>query len=165
MHALLDWIASATSWWSDFYADSGAMETVVMFLHLGGMVAAGGIAFTMDRAVMRSANGWPHRDNLAREIHASHAAVIGGLVLVFASGIALTLSDPRIFLTSWIYWAKMVSVLLLLGNGWYLKHWGEVLLDDPESETAYRGLRRAALRSGGLWALALLGGVAITMYA
>ncbi|HKJ02918.1 MAG TPA: hypothetical protein VJ997_10700 [Longimicrobiales bacterium] len=165
MHALLDRIVTFTSWWADLYADSRALEASVMFLHLGGMVAAGGLAFTLDRAVFRSRKGWPHRDDLAKELHASHGAVIGGLVVVFASGIVLTASDPEAFLTSWIYWAKMVTVVLLLGNGWLLKKSGERLLEDPQSEGAFRSLRRSALRSAGLWALSVLGGIAITLYA
>lgn len=165
MYALLDWIVSVTSWWTDLYSSSQAIETTVMFLHLGGMVAAGGLAFTLDRAVFRSAKGWPHRDDLATELHASHGAVIGGLAVVFASGIVLTASDPEVFLTSWIYWAKMVTVVLLLGNGWLLKRSGERLLANPDDEGVFRGLRLAAVRSAGLWALSLLGGIAITLYA
>lgn len=165
MQALMDWIVSSTSWWSDLYSSSQAIETSVMFLHLGGMVAAGGLAFTLDRAVLRSAKGWPHRDHLATELHASHGAVIGGLAVVFFSGLVLTAADPEVFLTSWIYWAKMVTVVLLLGNGWFLKLWGERLLADPTDDGVFRGLRRAAIRSGGLWALSLLGGIAITLYA
>jgi hypothetical protein len=165
MHALLDWVVSSTSWWADLYSSSQALEATVMFLHLGGMVAAGGLAYTLDRAVFRSSRGWPHRDDLATELHASHGAVIGGLVVVFASGVVLTASDPGVFLTSWVYWAKMVTVVLLLGNGWFLKRSGERLLEDPRNEGAFLALRRAAMRSAGLWALSVLGGIAITLYA
>jgi hypothetical protein len=165
MQALLDWITSSTSGWADLYASSRALEASVMFLHLGGMVAAGGLAFTLDRAVFRSARGWPHRDDLARELHASHGAVIVGLIVVFASGIVLTASDPGVFLTSWVYWAKMLTVVLLLGNGWFLRQSGERLLADPRNEGAFHALRRAAVRSAGLWALSVLGGIAITLYA
>jgi len=166
MQQLLDLIAQAVKPWMDFYGSSAGMETAVMFLHLGGMVAAGGIAFTLDRAVLRSGRaGFPRRADLARDLHQSHTAVISGLLIVLASGLALTAADPRTFLVSWIYWAKMFTVLLLLANGWTLKRSGERLLADPESEGAFRGLRRAAVRSAGLWALSVLGGVAITMYA
>lgn len=165
MSGLLEWIAGATAGWADLYGSSSAVETAVMFLHLGGMVAAGGLAFTLDRAVIRSGRGWPHRDDLARELHASHGAILLGLALVFVSGIALTASDPEIFLTSWIYWAKMAAVVLLLANGWFLKGWGDRLRAAPQDEGVFRGLRRAALRSAALWAVSLLGGIAITMYA
>lgn len=166
MQALLDWISGVVAPWSDFYNSSAGTETVVMFLHLGGMVAAGGLAFTLDRAVLRSnRSGWPLRPDLARELHQSHNAVIGGLVVVFLSGIALTAADPGVFLVSWIYWAKMLAVVLLLANGWTLKRSGERLMKAPADEGAFRKLRSAATRSAALWAAAVLGGVAITMYA
>lgn len=162
---LLQWIAAKTSWWSDVYASSRAVEAAVMFLHLGGMVAAGGLAFTLDRAVFRTARGSPRRHQLATELHAAHGTVIGGLVVVFASGALLTLADPEVFLTSWVYWAKMLIVVLLLANGWLLKRAGEGLLAEPESDGSFRTVRTAAVRSAGLWALSVLGGIALTLYA
>lgn len=165
MSALVDWIAGVAQPWVDFYSGSATTETVVMFLHLGGMVAAGGIAFTLDRAVLRAGrNGWPRRPDLARELHQSHRAVIAGLAVVMLSGLALTASDPSTFLVSWIYWAKMAAVTLLLVNGLFLKRAGERLLAEPEDEGAFRRLRTSAVRSATLWALSVLGGVAITMY-
>ena len=55
MQHLLDVIAGVVQPWTDYYASSSGIETTVMFLHLGGMVAAGGLAFTLDRiAAFRS---------------------------------------------------------------------------------------------------------------
>ncbi|MGD8282308.1 MAG: hypothetical protein PVJ80_06480 [Gemmatimonadota bacterium] len=166
MSALADWLANLAMPWIDFYADSMAAEAAVMFLHLGGIVAAGGIAFTLDRAVLRAGRGgWPRRPDLARELHESHVAVLIGLAAVFVSGIALTMADPTIFLVSWVYWAKMFAVALLLLNGFFLKRAGDRLLAEPEDDVAFRGLRTAAIRSGALWGLTVLGGVAVTLYA
>lgn len=165
MSALLDWIVSATSSWSDLYSSSRPLEGSILFLHLGGMVAAGGLAFTLDRTVLRSAKGWPGRHFLARELHVSHGAIIGGLAVVFLSGLALTAADAEVFLTSWIYWAKMATIGLLLVNGWILKRSGDRLLEDPEDAGAFERLRKAAVRSAGLWALSVVGGIAITLYA
>ena len=164
MSGLVDALAAMTAPWADLYAESTVIETAVLFLHLGGMLAAGGLAFTLDRAVIRSARGWPDRGQLAREIHASHGAVLGGLAVVFLSGAMLTASDPGFYLLSIVFWAKMGVVVLLLVNGWFLKRAGEHLLAEPESEGAFRALRGAALRSGGLWALSVLAGVAVTLY-
>ena len=166
MAALADWLEGVFAPWIDFYSSSAATETAVMFLHLGALVAAGGLAFTLDRAVLRSGSrGWPSRMDLARELHQSHRAVVGGLAAVFASGIALTLADPTIFLLSTVYWAKMTAVGLLLLNGFFLRRAGQRLLAAPEDEATFRALRRAALRSAALWGLTILGGVAVTMYA
>ena len=166
MAALVTWIAGHVKPWSDLFAARAAVEGGVVFLHLGGVLSAGGLAFTLDRAVFRSRrHGWPHRNDLAREIHLSHGAVLVGLAAVFLSGLALTASDPEVFLNSWIYWAKMGGVALLLGNGWLLKRAGERLLASPDDDGAFQSLQRAALRSAGLWAVSLLAGVAITLYA
>ena len=166
MTAFAEWLASVLAPWSDLYSSSTALETVVVFLHLGGMLAAGGIAFTLDRAVLRSArHGWPTRTDLATELHQSHRAVLSGLAVVLLSGLALTAADPSVFLVSPIYWVKMAIVVFLLGNGWFLQRAGERLLAAPEDADAFRGLKSSALRSAGLWAASLLGGVALTLYA
>jgi hypothetical protein len=166
MTAFADWLEGFAQPWIDFYANSTATETAVMFLHLGCLVAAGGLAFTLDRAVLRSGRfGWPGREDLARELHNSHTAVIVGLGGVFLSGIALTLSDPYVFLLSGVYWAKMTAVFLLLLNGFFLKRAGDRLVAAPSDDAVFRSLRSAALRSAALWALSILGGVAVTMYA
>lgn len=164
MQTLLDSLTTATQGWSDLYGASVTLETAVMFLHLGGMLAAGGIAFTLDRAVVRAGRGWPRRADLAKELHTSHGAVLVGLGIVVVSGLALTLADPAYFLTSWVFWAKMVAVALLLVNGWVLKVRGDGLLTDPDDDRAFARLRTAAVRSAALWAVSLLGGIAITMY-
>lgn len=166
MTAFAEWLGAVVAPWADVYASSQGVETVVMFLHLGGMLAAGGLAFTLDRAVIRAGrHGWPRRDALARDLQQAHRAVLVGLGVVLVSGLALTLSDPTVFLESWIYWAKMAAVALLLANGWFLKRAGEGLLRNPDDDGAFRSLRASAVRSAGLWAVSVLGGVAITMYA
>jgi hypothetical protein len=165
MSALAERLADILQPWVDFYSESTVTETAIMFLHLGAIVAAGGIAFTLDRAVLRATrNGWPHRPDLARELHESHVAVIIGLAAVFASGVALTAADPAVFLVSWVYWAKMLAVALLLLNGFFLKRAGDHLVRNPADERAFRRLRVAALRSGTLWTLSVLSGVALTIY-
>ena len=166
MSAFLEWLTALVAPWSDLYSSSSPLETTVVFLHIGGMVAAGGLAFTLDRAVFRSArHGWPGRGDLARDLHESHRAVLVGLAVVMLSGVALTAADPTVFLESWIYWAKMGTVAVLLANGWLLERAGEELLAAPEDQRAFDRLRASALRSAGLWALAVLGGVALTIYA
>jgi hypothetical protein len=166
MGAIAEGLASFFTPWIDLYASSALLETMVMFLHLGGMVAAGGMAFTLDRSVLRaSREGGTDKGRLAEELHQSHGAVVIGLGVVMASGVALTVSDPTVFLESWIYWAKMVTVVLLLVNGLFLKNAGEGLLAAPDDAAAFHRLKVSAVRSGGLWALSILGGIAITMYA
>lgn len=166
MGALADWLAGVAAPWIDFYSGSLLAEMAVTFLHLGSIVAGGGIAFTLDRAVLRAGrNGWPRREDLARELHQSHLAVVIGLAGVFLSGVALTAADPAIFLVSWVFWVKMAVVALLLVNGFFLKRAGDRLLAEPENDRVFGALRGAAVRSAALWGLSILGGVAVTMYA
>ena len=166
MGALAEWLGSMLAPWSDVYSSSSPLEIAVMFLHLGGVMAAGGLAFTLDRAVLGSGrSGGASRSDLARDLHAAHGAVLAGLAVVLISGIALTAADPTVFLVSRVYWVKMAVVVVLLANGWLLKRAGEDLLAAPDDPGAFGRLRASAIRSGALWALALLSGIALTVYA
>jgi len=163
MAALAQRLADLFAPWVELYSNSTTVETVVIFLHLGGLVVAGGLAWTMDRAVLRSARGpYPGRAELARELGLSHGAVVVGLGIVLVSGVALAAADPRTFLVSWIFWTKMVLVVLLLANGWLLRQAGHRLAEEPDAEPAFHTLHGAAIRSVSLWALTVLAGVALS---
>jgi hypothetical protein len=163
MAALARYLAHVFAPWVDLYANSFAVETAVVFLHVGGLVLAGGLAWTLDRAVLRSARGpWPARSELARDLGLAHRTVLAGLSVVVASGIALLAADPKTFLVSWIFWTKMALVLLLLLNGWLLKRAGERVAAAPEADLPFRSLHRAAIRSVSLWTLTVLAGVALS---
>jgi hypothetical protein len=163
MAALAQYLAHLFAPWVNLYADSLPVETTVVFLHVGGLVVAGGLAWTLDRSVLQSPGGsHPARAELARELGGAHGTVLVGLGVVFLSGLALTAADPKTFLVSWIFWTKMALVVLLLFNGWLLKRAGERLAADPEADVSFRRLRRAAIRSTSLWALTILAGVALS---
>lgn len=163
MAALAQYLAHLFAPWVNLYSDSLVVETTVIFLHVGGLVVAGGLAWTMDRAVLRSArNPHPARAELAHELGLSHGVVLIGLTVVVASGMALVASDPKTFLLSWIFWTKMALVLLLLFNGWLLKRAGEDLAAEPEGDLAFDRLHGAARRSVTLWALTILAGAALS---
>jgi len=164
MEALAERLADILTPWIDFYSSSTLMETAVMFMHLGGLLVGGGLAFSLDRAVLHPFRGHPvRRDDLAQEMALAHRVVLGGLVAITLSGIALTAADPTVFLVSWIYWLKMGVVFVLLANGWILERAGRRVSADPADETAFRSLRAAAVRSMALWGGAVLLGVVITM--
>ena len=40
--------------WNDFYGHSKTTETLVVFLHIGGLLLAGGLAISADRATLRA---------------------------------------------------------------------------------------------------------------
>ena len=166
MGGLVDLVTRVVQPWIDFYGDSVPTEAVVVFLHLGGLVVAGGLAFSFDRAVLRAGSRPSLRtQDVARELGLAHGAVLVGLAIVAVSGVALVAADPATFLVSPLFWAKMALVALLLANGWLLKRSGETLALNPDDPTARRRLSRAAVRSVALWGGATLLGVLLTLAA
>ena len=88
MASLARYLAHVFAPWIDLYANSLAVETAVVFLHVGGLVVAGGLAWTLDRAVMRSARGpRPPRSELAHELGLSVEEGRKTLHALFESGI------------------------------------------------------------------------------
>ena len=107
----------------------------------------------------------PHGDGdaitrLVTEQGTLHRLVIGGLVVSAISGVMMFAGDVETFWGSWLYWAKMAGVVLLLGNGWLLQRAERGLLADPLDATALARLRRSAIASLVLWfTVTLLGTV------
>jgi hypothetical protein len=83
----------------------------VTYVHLAGMLVGGGFAIVADRDAFRSP---AVRDNFAEV----HKWVVGGLVVMFGSGILMMLADVNTYLTSAAFWVKMGLIALLLGNGY-----------------------------------------------
>src|SRR5215212_274602 len=80
--------------WNSLYSDSKVVSSAVLFLHLVPLLLAGGAALAADRATIRAARGTV--DDRARQLvdlGRTHAVVLGGLALSFASGVLLFLSD------------------------------------------------------------------------
>src|SRR3954466_12127392 len=104
--------------WNEFYAHSKLAETIVVFLHIGGILLAGGLAVAADRGSLRAMKiAAGERHHYTRELASVHRWVLAGLTLVIISGLALLASDIETFFGSWIYWIKMALFVLLLING------------------------------------------------
>ena len=78
--------------WAHFYGQTRAVSATVTYVHLVGILAGGGVAIATDVAALRLSPGrvadWPAElDRLA----AVHLWVVGGLALIFASGLLLLL--------------------------------------------------------------------------
>jgi hypothetical protein len=168
---MLNALADLLQPWSDLYNGSVAVENVVMFGHLAGILVAGGFAVATDRAVLRAGRAVPAaRAHVVRELGHIHRPVLVGLAVVILTGIAMLLSDVQTFLPSWVFWLKMGLFVLLLANGLVLERAGQRLeakdMEEPDMEApdgpGWRRLRNASLRSGGLWVLTLLFGVLLT---
>ena len=152
--------------WSDFYGHSKFAETVVLFVHVGGLLLGGGIAVANDRATLRAvAQPMDDRARHQRELSAAHPWVIGSLVLIALSGLALLASDIETFWDSPIYWTKMALVVALLINGLVItRAEGAIGHDDDVASAGWRMLRRTALTSLGLWFSITALGIALVNY-
>lgn len=163
MYAFIDAAARTFQGWSDLYNGSAAVADGVTFVHLSGMLVAGGFAVASDRSVLRAGRApAAQRAYVLQELDAVHRPVILGLAVVVVTGMAMLLSDVRTFLPSPVFWLKMGLLVLLLGNGLQLQRAERRLLADPEEPHGWRALRGAAVRSVGLWITMVLVGVALT---
>lgn len=158
-HALVDLCKP----WADYYSDSKGMETVVQFLHIGGLLLAGGLAIAADRGTYRTMRfASTDRQFHLKEVSAVHRWVLTGLAVVVISGIALFASDVDTFFGSWIFWTKMGLVVLLLINGWMMTRAEHALALDPsESSPHWKRMHRAAVTSLTLWFIITAFGVAL----
>lgn len=160
-------IESAVQPWSDFYSNSTAVSSAVTFFHLAGLLFAGGLAVTSDRATFRALRGTDEdRSRLLVDLGNAHRWVIGGLTVIFASGLMLALADVKTFGPSPIYWTKMSLVALLLINGVWLQRTEQklragTLLSQtaPPMQQLWKRLRFAAGASMFLWTAIVLAGV------
>jgi uncharacterized membrane protein len=145
--------------WAHAYDNSKLLMNGVTFAHVGGFLAAGGLALSADRSVFRALAGSDEdrRVHLAG-LHAVHTPVLAGLAVTFLSGLLLFLADVKTFATAPVFWVKMGFLVLLLANGAALRAAGRRLTGD-EAVEAWRSLRTYALFSSLLWFLAVLTGV------
>jgi len=146
--------------WNEFYSHSKMAATVVIFLHIGGLLLAGGMAIAADRGTLRALRvAAPERPHYMRELSAVHRWVISGLTIVVISGLLLLTADIETFFGSWIYWTKMTLVVVLLINGWMMTRTEQSLQrDSSETSPYWRSLHRTAVTSLALWfSIAALG--------
>lgn len=149
--------------WNDYYSHSKGAETVVQFLHIGGVVLAGGLAISSDRSTLRTVRGVVgDRPQQLRELAAVHRWVLTGLAVVVISGLAMFTSDIETFFGSWLFWTKMGLIVLLLINGLTMTR-AEASLkrDATDASPAWQSLRRSAVVSLFLWFTIAAFGVAI----
>ena len=162
LHAL----ANILKPWQSLFSNSKVISDGVTFLHLAGLLFAGGFAIAADRATFRAIRGTPaDRVTLLREVGEIHRPVMIGLGVLFTTGFLLATSDVETFGTSPVFLVKMTLVALLLVNGVQLQRAERALrmteatasgaaIDDP----LWRRLRITAIASVALWTSILLAG-------
>ena len=149
--------------WADFYSHSKGAETIVQGLHIGGLLLGGGMAIGADRATLRALRS-PVGDRMhyLKELATVHRVVLTGLTIVALSGVALLTADIETFFGSWIYWTKMVLVLMLLANGYGItKAEHRLAKEGGESSPHWAALHRTAVASLALWFTITVAGVAL----
>jgi hypothetical protein len=159
-------LVNALAPWNHFYSHSKITQTVVVFLHVGGLLLAGGLAIATDRGTLRMLR-LPalERPTFLRELSATHRWVISGLVIIALSGLAMLASDIENFFGSGIFWVKMVLVVALLVNGLMMTRAEETLRRDAsESAPAWRTLNRVAITSFALWFATAAVGIALVNF-
>src|SRR5262245_37387924 len=122
--------------WSVIYSDSSFLRTLITFAHIAGLVVSGGYALSEDRAIL-SKTTRAH----GTVVPSPHAIVIGGLAIVFASGVLLAAANLDSYLVSRAFWIKMFFVALLLANGAQVVRAERAVPAD--GERAWMRLRRA----------------------
>lgn len=155
-------IAGLVHRWAKFYDDRTSVSTTVTFLHLAGVLVAGGFAVVTDRAALGLAPVSPPTDDQRHkleEMETVHAWVIGGLLLTLVTGVLMFFSDLNTYLHSWVFWTKMALIVVLLGNGWIRLKAERALL---RGLAAWRRFRQTSVASLVLWFLILLAGTMLT---
>jgi len=113
-----DVIAGALETWASLYANHEVLRTLIGFMHVGGLLAAGGGAVSADRATLKSARlDAGSRLLQLRALKDTHRIVVFGLASIVISGLLLFASDFGTFVYSRLFWTKMALVVLLLVNG------------------------------------------------
>ena len=113
-----EFLLQASGSWARLYGDSHTISTGVTYLHFVGLLLAGGVALSADRATLQASR----EDDAGRvaylpRLAAAHGLVIGGLVIMMVSGVLMFLADVETFWDLRVFWIKMGLIALLLTNG------------------------------------------------
>jgi hypothetical protein len=152
--------------WQSLYGDSAVVSTIVLFLHLTGLVIAGGIAIATDWMTHRMDSDSSVRARHLSGMLTTHRVVVTALVVVFASGILMFTADIETFAPSRVFWLKMGLIAALLLNGWNMTRIEERLrsagIGSTSAEELWSRLKGSATISAVLWISIVLAGTILT---
>ena len=140
--------------WAHLYGHTPVRATVT-YLHLVGILVGGGVAVAADRASLRLSPATPDWSEELARLASVHRWVVGGLALIFASGLLMMFAELGSVATSGVFWTKMGLIALLLGNGYLRMRAETALRQDLDSGSRFR---RASVASLVLWFVILLSG-------
>ncbi len=174
---MLDTLTTLLQPWSELYADSAWIPTTILAVHVLALFAGGGIAIAADRRVLLATPGTREAYQAAAEdLRTTHAIVIGSIVIMVSSGLALATSDIGTFAVSKVFWAKMASFAVLIANGVYMRRTESrvltaatdagVVIDKttqwPSAHLPWAELKRSAAVSLTAWFVIVLLGVVLS---
>ena len=159
--------------WRRIYAHSPLVSTLILFGHLGGLFAAGGLTVAADRATLRL----DPTDARDRARHLADLARLQGPVwaafgVALWCGVLLFLADVEAFALSPIFWSKMVLVALLVANALVSQRLDAALRRAESSfqpgagvdARRWRRRRAGAIASAVLWLVLVLAGTALASH-
>jgi len=157
--------------WRRLYAQSPLLSTLILFGHLGGLLAAGGLAVAAERATLRL----DPRDDSERRRHLAdlerlRAPIWSAFGVAVVSGALLFLADVEAFATSPIFWTKMSLVGLLIGATCVTARLDAALRRDcndgggVHDERRWRRRRAGAIVTALLWFGLVLVGAALASH-
>jgi hypothetical protein len=147
--------------WADFYGSHKGVQAGVEFAHVGALLVGGGFAIASDRAALRAMKAdMEHKKHVLSEFTSVHKPVLIALSISVLSGLVMLASDIGTFLVSPVYWTKMVLVILLLTNGYFIKRADERLNADPSpGNVAWKHFKFSSIASVTLWLSITLAGI------
>ncbi len=154
-------VAQLVAPWANFYNNSTVAQSAVTFGHFGGMMTAGGLALSADRATLRAGQETEARTRSLADLATVHPIVVGALAVTAISGLLMFAADLESLVVMKVFWLKMGLVGLLLANGWQMVRTERRLeLGDPADARGWRRLRTASVVSLVLWfAVVLVGSI------
>lgn len=150
-----EFLTQATLGWARIYGDSHVVSTGVLFVHLSGLLLAGGSAVAADRAtLLASREDAAGRAAYLPRLASIHPLVIGGLAMMFVSGAMMFLADVETFWGLRVFWVKMTLIAVLIANGYLMQQAGRQAETLPSS--AWSLLKVTSVASVVLWFAVLL---------
>ena len=164
--SLLDALAP----WASLYADSAAVATAVVAVHLCALLFGGGFAVAADQATLRALDDASSLPAQLEALARTHRAVLAWLGVMAVSGALMTAADLETYWSSTAYLVKQGLVLLLLANGALLTVTERALRraaagGAPLPAAQVARLRLVSRASQLLWAATAAAGVALTNFA
>ena len=160
--------------WRRLYAQSPLLSTLILFGHLGGLLAAGGLAVAAERATLRidPSDDFARRRHLA-DLEGLRAPIWSAFAVALVSGALLFLADVEAFAASPIFWTKMSLVGLLVATTWVTARQDTALRRDGDSgasgdsvvrDRQWRRRRAGAIATAVLWFGLVLVGAALASH-